>query len=149
MKQQQRSLAALLLLLTWDRSAQGKFCHAIVGEGMQAPCHHAFTFTFTFSFTYGCIRGAWRGGCHSTAEQGLGSCMQNSRKEGAETWFSLSRAMERVWGNWYSEVHLGFDLFPQRFSWAPYPFPVCCVYLRQQDKQFPGREVTTISLLWS
>lgn len=74
-----------------------------MGEGMQTPCHRAFT----FAFTYDDIRGAWRGG--------LGSCRSawGASMERAETWFFLSCAMERLWGNWDSEVCLGFDLSPR------------------------------------
>ena len=105
------SLAGLLLLLMWDRSAQDKFCHTIMGEGMQTPCHRVFTFAFTFD----CIRGTWRGGHHSNPKQGLRSCRsaRGASMEEAETWFSLSCAMERLWGNSYSEVCLGFDLSPR------------------------------------
>lgn len=43
---------------------------------------------------------------------GLGSCRSawGASMERAETWFFLSCAMERLWGNWDSEVCLGFDL---------------------------------------
>lgn len=62
------------MLLMWGRSAQDKFCYMIMSEGMQTPCHHALTFVFTFAFIQGCIRGAWKGGHHSSPKQGLGSC---------------------------------------------------------------------------
>lgn len=58
------------MLIMWGRSAQDKFCYMIIGEDIQTPCHHALT----FAFTQDCIRGAWKGGHHSNAKKGLGSC---------------------------------------------------------------------------
>lgn len=107
-KQQQRSLAGLLWLLIWYRSVQAKFCHAIVGEGMQTPCSH----TFTFAFTYDALGMPGGESITLTQSKGWGPAWGTCMK-GAEVRFSLSYAMERLWGNWYSEVCLGFDLSPR------------------------------------